>query len=64
MVPGLRGGIRLGGQQSDYAGLVIDGQDSFNNFFGEILRLSRNQELHRAARIRAGIPGGYERFRS
>jgi hypothetical protein len=35
VVPGLRGGIRLGGQQSDYAGLVIDGQDSFNNFFGE-----------------------------
>ncbi len=36
IVPGLRGGIRLGGQQSDYLGLVIDGQDSFNNFFGEI----------------------------
>src|ERR1700687_3977487 len=36
VVPGLRGGIRLGGQQSDYNGLVIDGQDSFNNFFGEI----------------------------
>ncbi|MFZ0885800.1 MAG: TonB-dependent receptor [Candidatus Acidiferrales bacterium] len=35
VVPGLRGGIRLGGQQSDYASLVIDGQDSFNNFFGE-----------------------------
>ena len=35
VVPGLRGGIRLGGQQSDYAALVIDGQDSFNNFFGE-----------------------------
>jgi len=35
VVPGLRGGIRMGGQQSDYAGLVIDGQDSFNNFFGE-----------------------------
>ena len=35
VVPGLRGGIRLGGQQSDYAGLTIDGQDSFNNFFGE-----------------------------
>ena len=36
IVPGLRGGIRLGGQQSDYLGFVIDGQDSFNNFFGEI----------------------------
>ncbi|MGH9713923.1 MAG: carboxypeptidase regulatory-like domain-containing protein [Candidatus Acidiferrales bacterium] len=35
VVPGLRGGIRLGGQISDYSGLVIDGQDSFNNFFGE-----------------------------
>jgi hypothetical protein len=35
VVPGLRGGIRLGGQQSDYSDLVIDGQDSFNNFFGE-----------------------------
>jgi hypothetical protein len=35
VVPGLRGGIRLGGQQSDYSGLVIDGQDSFNNYFGE-----------------------------
>jgi hypothetical protein len=35
VVPGLRGGIRLGGQQSDYSSLVIDGQDSFNNFFGE-----------------------------
>jgi hypothetical protein len=35
VVPGLRGGIRLGGQQSDYAGLVIDGADSTNNFFGE-----------------------------
>src|SRR4029077_19037390 len=35
VVPGLRGGIRMGGQQSDYSGLVIDGQDSFNNFFGE-----------------------------
>ncbi|MFZ0908743.1 MAG: carboxypeptidase regulatory-like domain-containing protein [Candidatus Acidiferrales bacterium] len=36
IVPGLRGGIRLGGQQSDYLGMVIDGQDTFNNFFGEI----------------------------
>ncbi len=36
VVPGLRGGIRLGGQQSDYLGIVIDGQDTFNNFFGEI----------------------------
>jgi len=36
VVPGLRGGIRLGGQQSDYLGMVIDGQDSFNNFFAEI----------------------------
>jgi hypothetical protein len=35
VVPGLRGGIRFGGQISDYSGLVIDGQDSFNNFFGE-----------------------------
>lgn len=35
VVPGLRGGIRLGGQQSDYSGLVIDGQDTFNNYFGE-----------------------------
>jgi hypothetical protein len=35
VVPGLRGGIRLGGQQSDYSGLTIDGQDSTNNFFGE-----------------------------
>jgi len=36
VVPGLRGGIRLGGQQSDYLGFVVDGQDTFNNFFGEI----------------------------
>ncbi len=35
VVPGLRGGIRLGGQQSDYTGLVIDGADTTNNFFGE-----------------------------
>jgi hypothetical protein len=35
VVPGLRGGIRLGGQQSDYTGIVIDGGDSFNNSFGE-----------------------------
>ncbi|HEV3253318.1 MAG TPA: carboxypeptidase regulatory-like domain-containing protein [Candidatus Acidoferrales bacterium] len=35
VVPGLRGGLRLGGQQSDYSGLVIDGADSTNNFFGE-----------------------------
>ena len=35
VVPGLRGGIRLGGQQSDYSGLVIDGADNTNNFFGE-----------------------------
>ncbi|PYU96078.1 MAG: hypothetical protein DMG25_02705, partial [Acidobacteria bacterium] len=35
VVPGLRGGIRLGGQQSDYTGLVIDGGDTTNNFFGE-----------------------------
>ncbi|HKT46148.1 MAG TPA: TonB-dependent receptor [Candidatus Acidoferrales bacterium] len=35
VVPGLRGGIRLGGQQSDYSGLVIDGADTTNNFFGE-----------------------------
>jgi len=36
VVPALRGGIRLGGQQSDYLGIVVDGQDSFNNYFGEI----------------------------
>jgi len=35
VVPGLRGGLRLGGQQSDYSGLVIDGADTTNNFFGE-----------------------------
>jgi hypothetical protein len=35
VVPGLRGAIRLGGQQSDYNGLVIDGGDTTNNFFGE-----------------------------
>ncbi|HWY77570.1 MAG TPA: carboxypeptidase regulatory-like domain-containing protein [Verrucomicrobiae bacterium] len=35
VVPGLRGGIRLGGQQSEYNGLVIDGADTTNNFFGE-----------------------------
>ena len=35
VVPGLRGGIRMGGQQSDYSGLVIDGADETNNFFGE-----------------------------
>lgn len=35
VVPGLRGNIRLGGQQSDYTGLVIDGADATNNFFGE-----------------------------
>src|SRR5207249_6680552 len=35
VVPGLRGGIRLGGQQSDYTGLAIDGGDTTNNFFGE-----------------------------
>ncbi|HXX02349.1 MAG TPA: carboxypeptidase regulatory-like domain-containing protein [Candidatus Acidoferrales bacterium] len=35
VVPGLRGGIRLGGQQSDYSGLVIDGADTTNNYFGE-----------------------------
>ena len=35
VVPGLRGGLRMGGQQSDYSGLVIDGADSFNNYFGE-----------------------------
>ena len=35
VVPGLRGGIRLGGQQSDYTGLSIDGADSRDNFFGE-----------------------------
>jgi carboxypeptidase family protein len=35
VVPGLRGGIRMGGQQSDYSGLVIDGADATNNYFGE-----------------------------
>ena len=35
VVPGLRGGIRLGGQQSDYTGLAIDGGDARENFFGE-----------------------------
>ena len=35
VVPGLRGAVRLGGQQSDYNGLVIDGADTTNNFFGE-----------------------------
>ncbi len=35
VVPGLRGGLRMGGQQSDYSGLVIDGADNFNNYFGE-----------------------------
>lgn len=35
VVPGLRGGIRLGGQQSDYTGLAIDGGDARDNFFGE-----------------------------
>ena len=35
IVPGLRGGLRLGGQQSDYSGLVVDGGDLTNNFFGE-----------------------------
>lgn len=35
IVPGLRGGIRMGGQQSDYSGLAIDGADMVDNFFGE-----------------------------
>src|SRR6267378_2226704 len=35
VVPGLRGAVRLGGQQSDYNGIVIDGADTTNNFFGE-----------------------------
>ena len=35
VVPGLRGGIRMGGQQSDYSGLEIDGADMVDNFFGE-----------------------------
>ena len=35
VVPGLRGGLRMGGQQSDYSGLVIDGADATNNYFGE-----------------------------
>src|SRR5271156_142907 len=35
VVPGLRGGVRMGGQQSDYSGLVVDGMDTTNNYFGE-----------------------------
>ncbi len=35
VTPGLRGGLRLGGQQSDYTGLSIDGADGRDNFFGE-----------------------------
>ena len=35
VTPGLRGGLRLGGQQSDYSGLSIDGADARDNFFGE-----------------------------
>lgn len=35
VTPGLRGSVRLGGQQSDYTGLSIDGGDSRDNFFGE-----------------------------
>jgi hypothetical protein len=35
VTPGLRGGLRLGGQQSDYSGLSIDGADGRDNFFGE-----------------------------
>lgn len=35
VTPGLRGGLRLGGQQSDYSGLSIDGGDGRDNFFGE-----------------------------
>ena len=35
VTPGLRGGLRLGGQQSDYSGLVIDGGDAFDNYYGE-----------------------------
>ena len=36
VTPGLRGGLRLGGQQSDYTGLSIDGGDARDNFFGEM----------------------------
>lgn len=35
VTPGLRGGLRLGGQQSDYSALSIDGADGRDNFFGE-----------------------------
>lgn len=35
VTPGLRGGLRLGGQQSDYTGGSIDGGDVRDNFFGE-----------------------------
>ncbi|MFQ5525672.1 MAG: carboxypeptidase regulatory-like domain-containing protein [Thermoanaerobaculia bacterium] len=35
VTPGLRGGLRLGGQQSDYTGGSIDGADVRDNFFGE-----------------------------
>ncbi len=35
VTPGLRGGLRLGGQQSDYSGGSIDGGDVRDNFFGE-----------------------------
>ena len=35
VTPGLRGGLRLGGQQSDYSALSIDGGDGRDNFFGE-----------------------------
>ena len=54
----------MGGQQSDYSGLVIDGADATNNYFGENLRFARNQEPHRASRSRAGIPGGDQRLRA
>ena len=64
VVPGLRGGLRMGGQQSDYSGLVIDGADATNNYFGEKLRFARNEKPHRASRSCAGIPGGDQRLRA
>jgi hypothetical protein len=33
--PGLRSGVRLGGQFSEFTSLVIDGVDNRNSFFGE-----------------------------
>ncbi|MCI0626060.1 MAG: hypothetical protein L0387_31195, partial [Acidobacteria bacterium] len=33
--PGLRSPVRLGGQQGEFTGLIIDGVDNRNSFFGE-----------------------------